>query len=237
MSGHEIPQAILDRYKKVAVAPIEDMLRSRGYINVFMQKVRPLTPGKRLVGRARTLRYVPSRPDLAEEMPGGEDWLPYKAMALCGEGDVLVVDGQFQTHVAVAGDVMLLQLKMQKAEGIVTDGGIRDLEQIAAYGLSVFAGGTTHRGAPPVIMPCDMDVPIQCGGALVRPGDLLVGDDNGVLVVPAKLAEEVIAQAEEREQMEEFVVKRIQDEDCIPGRYYPITPKVAELYRENKRSG
>lgn len=232
MSGKEIPEAILERYRKVAIAPIEDVLRGKGYINVFMEKVKTLTPGKRLVGRARTLRFVPSRPDLAEEMPGGEDWLPYKAMGLCGPGDVVVVDGQFQTQVAVAGDVMLLQLKMQNAEGIVTDAGVRDLEQIAAYGLSVFAGGTTHRGAQPVIMPCDMSVPIQCGGILVRPGDLLVGDDNGMLVVPAKLAEEVIAAAEEREKMEEFVVNRIQDEGCCPGRYYPITPKVEDLFRQ-----
>ena len=234
MSGKEIPEAILERYRKVAIAPIEDVLRGKGYINVFMEKVKTLTPGKRLVGRARTLRFVPSRPDLAEEMPGGEDWLPYKAMGLCGPGDVVVVDGQFQTQVAVAGDVMLLQLKMQNAEGIVTDAGVRDLEQIAAYGLSVFAGGTTHRGAQPVIMPCDMSVPIQCGGILVRPGDLLVGDDNGMLVVPAKLAEEVIAAAEEREKMEEFVVNRIQDEGCCPGRYYPITPEVEGLFREAK---
>lgn len=232
MSQNDVPQAILDRYRKVAVAPIEDALRAKGYINVFMQKVFPLTPGKRLVGRARTLRFVPSRPDFAADMPSGEKWLPYQAMSLCGPGDVFVVDGQFHTEVGIAGDVMLLQLKMAGAEGFVTDGGIRDLHQVAAYGLKVFAGGVTHRGAQPVIMPSDFNQPIQCGGVLVRPGDVLVGDDNGLLVVPKSLAEEIIEKAEEQERMEEFVIKRIQDEKCIPGRYYPITPQVADLYRK-----
>jgi regulator of RNase E activity RraA len=209
------------------------VLRGKGYINIFMQKVDNLTPGKRIVGRARTLRYLPSRPDFMADLPGGEKWLPYQAMSLCGPGDVLVVDAAFHTEVGVAGDVMLLQLKMAGAEGIVTDGGLRDLHQVAAYGLKVFAGGVTHRGAPPVIIPSDFNEPIQCGGTLVRPGDIVVGDNNGLLVVPKSQAEEVIAAAEEREQMEEFVIKRIQDERCIPGRYYPITPQVAELYRKN----
>jgi regulator of RNase E activity RraA len=195
-----------------------------------------LTPGKRLVGRARTLRFVPTRPDFVEEMPSGEEWLPYQAMALCKEGDVLVVDAQFHGEVAVAGDVMLLQLKIQNAEGIVTDGGIRDLEQITVYGIGVFAGDTTHRGAPPVIMPSDFNMPIQCGRALVRPGDVIVGDDNGVLVVSAKLAEEVIGAAEERERVEEFVVNRIQDEQCCPGKYYPITPATMDLYNKERGS-
>ena len=237
MSSTDVPQALLERYKRVAIPTVEDVLRSKGYVNIFMEGVRPLTPGKRLAARARTLRYVPSRPDFRKVVSRGEESPPYQAMALCGLGDALVVDALRFPDIGVVGDVMLLQLQMGNAEGIVTDGGIRDLATVATYGLAVFAGGRSHEGGTPHILPCDFDLPIQCGGVLVCPGDVVAGDDDGVLVVPAELADEVIGEAEEREEMEEFVKELIQQEGCAPGRYYPITEQVARLFRESREKG
>lgn len=237
MSTGDVSEALLERYQKVATPTVEDVLRRRGYVKVFMEGVHPLTPGRRLAARARTLRYLPTRPDLQEEVSRGEDSPPYQAMALCGPGDALVVDALRMPYIGVSGDVMLLQLKMQNAAGIVTDGGIRDVDTVATYGLAVFAGGRSHQGGPPHILPYEPNVAIQCGGVLVRPGDLVLGDDDGVLVVPASLAEEVLAEAEEREEMEEFVKEKIQQERCRPGRYYPITEEVARLFRQARGQG
>ena len=234
MSSSDVSQPLLERYAKVATPTVEDVLRGRGYVKVFMEGVHPLTPGRRLAARARTLRYLPSRPDLQQEVSRGEESPPYQAMALCGPGDALVVDALGKSYVGVSGDVMLLQLKTQDAAGFVSDGGIRDVDTVASYGLAVFAGGRSHQGGTPHILPYEPNVAIQCGGVLVRPGDVVLGDDDGVLVVPAILAEEVLAEAEEREQMEEFVKEKIQQERCPPGRYYPVTEEVARLFREAK---
>ena len=234
MSSNDVPEALLERYRKVAIPTVEDILRGKGYVNIFMEGVCPLTPGRRLAARARTLRYVPSRPDFQRVVSRGEESPPYQAMARCGPGDALVVDALRLPHTSVVGDVILLQLQMQNAAGVVTDGGIRDLATVATYGLAVFAGARTHKGGTPHILPCDFDLPVQCGGVLVRPGDVVVGDDDGVLVVPALLAEEVIGEAEEREEMEEFAKEKIQQERCPPGRYYPITEEVARLFRQSR---
>ena len=112
MSSTDVPQAVLERYKRVALTTVEHVLHPRGYTNIFMEGVRPLTPGKRLAARARTLRYVPHRPDFRKVVSRGEESPPYQAMALCGPGDALVVDGLGFHDIAVLGDTMTLQPKM-----------------------------------------------------------------------------------------------------------------------------
>ncbi len=234
MPVEKVPQAVVDRYKKVAIPTVEDCLRGRGYTNIFMRGVLPLTPGKRLAGRAHTLRYVPSRPDFLKTIAPGEKAPPYQAMGPMGPGDVLVIDALGRGDVGVVGDMMLIQMWVQKGEGVVTDGAIRDIATVATYGISVFAGGRSHKGGTPHIVPCDCGLPVQCGGVLVRPGDVIAGDDDGVLVVPAELAPQVIDEAEEREKLEEFAKELILKEKCPPGRYYPISEQVVKLYREHK---
>ena len=128
-------------------------------------------------------------------------------MALCGPGDALVVDFMRQPYATDLGDVKLLQLQMQGADGFVTDGAIRDLDVIAGYGFAVFA----QRRTPTALeygKAYEVNVPIQCAGVLVRPGDLIAADDDGVVVVPAALAEEVIDWVEEHEEAEEHVKRQ-----------------------------
>jgi regulator of RNase E activity RraA len=124
---------------------------------------------------------------------------------------------------------------MNHAEGIVTDGGIRDVPTIEGYGLVVYAANPTPKAGPSDIVFYDWDLPIQCGGALVRPGDVVVGDEAGVVVIPAPLAEEAASYSIEHEEAEEFAKGLIEKEGCNPGRYYPITEETMRLFRETKK--
>ena len=237
MNEYNVPQALLDRLKRVGTGTVVTALEIKGYMEIFMEGVRSLTPGKRLAARARTLRFLPSRPDLYDEVNQGEGSPIYKAMALCGPGDALVVDAMGLSYASIGGDVSFLQLKMNLAEGIVTDGGIRDISAIAEYGLVVYAANPTSKIRANDLLFYDWGLPIQCGGVLVRPGDVVMGDESGVVVVPAPLVEETVSFAEEREEIEEFVKGMIEKEGCNPGRYYPVNEEVMRLFQAVKKRG
>lgn len=234
MASVVVPQATLDRFKKVSAATVFTAVRRMNpTTRCFMEDVFPMTPGKRLAARARTLRMLPARADLQGELERGERSPEAQGMALCGPGDVLVADAMRNAYVAALGDVLLLQLRMQKADGLVTDGAIRDLDVVKTYGLAIYAQRRTPT-ARENCTPCHFNVDIQCAGVLVRPGDVLVGDDDGVVVVPSHMAEEVINWVEEHEEAEEYVKSKILAENVRPGRYYPPTEETIREMRQAK---
>ncbi len=233
MARIEVPQSILDRYKKVCSATVYSAVRNRGATLCFMEDVNCMIPGTRLAARARTLRCLPPRPDLHEEVVIGEGSPEYRAMALCGPGDCLVVDTMRRPYSTVVGDVKLIQLKMQNADGFVTDGAIRDLDVVSEYGLAIFAAKRTPT-AREYGEAFEEDVDIQCAGVLVRPGDVIVGDNDGIVVVPSYMAEEVIEWVEIHEQAEDFAKEKIIADNCRPGRYYPPTDALKKVMLETQ---
>ncbi|MBI4219314.1 MAG: hypothetical protein HY682_04150 [Chloroflexi bacterium] len=236
MKPVNVPQSVLDRLKHLPIATIWGQLKREGIDPNFMEGVKTFTPGKRLAARARTLRFLPPRPDKDKECRAGENSPEYRAMARCGSGDVLVADIMGRPLAAIGGDVKLLQLAMNKAEGLVTDGAIRDLDVIVRekYGLIIYAQGRTPYGGRPWAEPYEENLDIQCGGVLVRPGDVLVGDDDGVVVVPSWIAAEICTRVEEVEGVEAFIKEKIKREKCSPGRYYPPSAESFEEYRKLK---
>ena len=122
---------------------------------------------------------------------------------------------------------------MARAGGLVTDAAIRDLDIVKDYGFKIYAGGRTPMGGADEIDPYEANVTIQCGGVAVRPGDLIVGDNDGVIVVPEALATDVLEWAEEHEAVEEFIKELISKENVAPGKYYPITQNTIDLYRRS----
>jgi regulator of RNase E activity RraA len=196
-----------------------------------------MTAGKRLVGRARTLRFLPPRPDLLEITRRGADSPEYRAMSTCGPGDVLVVEAHSaDPYACILGNMKTRQLWHNKAEGIVTDGAIRDLDLIANdYGLAVFARQRSPMGNLPFIEAYEENGPVNVGGALVMPGDVIVADDDGVVVVPCQHAAAIVDWIEEQEGAEEFVIGLIDEERVPPGKYYPISEETKARYRESKR--
>ncbi|MSQ07769.1 MAG: hypothetical protein EXR57_05995 [Dehalococcoidia bacterium] len=231
----DVSQKTLDRFKKVPVATVWSAVYSKAGVPLpFMEGVEAFTKGRRLAARARTLRFLPPRADLDAQVKVGEDSPEYRAMARCGRGDVLVADIMGKKLAAIAGDVKLLQLKMNGADGLVTDGAIRDMSVLEDenYGFIVYAGGRTPYGGRPWADPAEENVDIQCGGALVRPGDVIVGDDDGCVVVPSWFAEECIEWVEETEEVEKYIKERIVKERVRPGKYYPPTEAMREEWRK-----
>ena len=229
--------AILQALRELPAAACLDVLDGMGYVNVQMQGVASLIPGQKTAGRAVTMRFVPSRPDLRAEVIGGPGSAEYRAMEVCGPGDVLVMDAMRGGWASSAGDIKLWRLKQRGAEGVVTDGGVRDLATLRSYGIGVFAARETNMTMPSHMLPCDVQLPVQCGGALVRPGDYVTADDGGVVVVPRQLAAQVIEQAREHEALEAAVKRQLQTEDVSPGKYYPFNDAARELLRREREAG
>jgi len=216
-----IPEETIQRFRNVSVSTVYGALAELGYLPCFMKGVRAFTPGNHLVGTARTLRFIPQRPDIAALTNRGADSPEYRAMASCQMGEVLVCDAMGVRYGSIGGDIKLLQLKMVGAAGVVTDGAIRDLEVVKTYGLAVFAQDRTLSGGPQEgVRPYEENVTIACGGVAVQPGDLIVGDDDGVVVVARSVAFDVIEWAEDHEKSENRMKELIQMENVAPGKYY-----------------
>ena len=231
-----VPDEVLEGFKKLPTATVYGATRNFGSPFNVCEGLQTFTPGKKMAARARTLRFLPHRDDLKADTPSGEGAPEYLAMGKCGPGDVLVADLQGRVQDVVGGDVKLLQLAMNKADGVVVDGAIRDLDVLRDenYGLIVYAQARSLHGGP-TVAPAEQDIQIQCGGALVRPGDVMVGDDDGVIVVPSWMAEQVLAHATEHEEVENFVKEKIRAENVAPGKYYPPQPESFEEWRRVKK--
>lgn len=224
--------AILDALRALPSSVCLDVLDGMGYVGAHIQGVHSLIPSQKLVGRAVTMRFVPSRPDLRAEVIGGTESAEYRAMEACGPGDVLVMDAMRLGGPSSAGDIKLWRLKQRGAEGVVTDGGVRDLTMLKTYGIGIFAARETNMTMPSHMLPYETQVAIQCGGILVRPGDYITADDGGAVVIPRQLAAEVVAKAMEYERLEAAVKHQLEREDVSPGKYYPFNDAARRLLGE-----
>lgn len=190
------------------VAGLSAQLRKRGLNNVTVDGIWPMHPEAKLVGTARTLRFVPNREDLFVSHGGGYN-AQKRAFDTVGEGEVIVIDARGQKGSGTLGDILALRAHARHAAGIVTDGGVRDYDAVAAVGIPVYA-----RGAHPAVLgrrhvPWDADVTIACGGTTVQPGDVVVGDRDGVVVIPPALVEEVVDAALAQEEEDAWVAEQV----------------------------
>jgi len=230
--------ATLDRLRKVSVATLCTQMFKRGFRNVFIQGIRRLTTpsGGNLVGPAFTMRNIPAREDLDQISAFDNPEHPQrKGIESVPPGHVLVLDCRGETRVASGGEILTTRLKVRGAAGLVSDGPVRDSGAIAALDFPVYCAG----GSAPLNLihhhAIDLDVPIGCGGVAVYPGDVIVGDDEGVAVIPRHLADEVAADAEQQEAMEAFILERIQRGAALPGTY-PPNAETRAAYEEWRKS-
>ena len=219
----------INALKLIPSAACLDVLDAMGYINTQMLGVRSMIKGQKLVGRAVTVRFVPSRPDLRSKVIGGEGSAEYQAIELCNANDVLVMDTMRAGAPSAAGDIKLSRLAKRASAGVVTDGGIRDLESLQKLNIGVFASQETNMTMPSHILPSDYQVNIQCGGVLVMPGDYLTADDGGVVVIPKDLVGEVVKQAQRHELIEAAIKHQLETENVSPGKYYPFNEETKRL--------
>lgn len=204
----ELDDDLRERLASVGTATLSAQLRKRGYDEVSIDGVRTNKPGAHLVGRARTLRFIPFRPDLFDAHGGGFN-AQKRAFDTIGEGEVLVIEARGETGTGTVGDILAMRAQVRGAAGIVTDGGIRDSAQVAALGIPSFSAGAHPAVLGRRHVPWETDVTVACGGAAVQPGDVIVGDDDGVLVIPPALVREVADAAVEQEREERFIAKQV----------------------------
>lgn len=215
----------------VSTATLTTVLFKRGFRNTFIGGITPLSKhGPRMVGPAYTLRYIPSREDLDGLGVFADKGHPQRrAIEECPEGHVLVIDSRKDPKAASAGGILVERLFRRGAAGIVTDGGFRDSPEIAQLDFPSYHAAPS---APTNLIrhhAMDINVPIGCGDVPVYPGDVLVGDAEGVVVIPAALADEVAEEAFEQTVFEDFVQEKVRAGSTILGVYPPDPPALAEF--------
>jgi regulator of RNase E activity RraA len=217
------------KLKGVSTATLCTALFKRGLSNQFIQDVHPIRhKGETMVGEAFTLRYMPAREDLNPITVFLDRAHPQrKAVEECPPGAVFVIDSRKDPRAASAGAILVARLMVRGVAGIVTDGGFRDAPEIAELAIPAYH----NRPAAPTNLTrhqaIDINVPIGCGDAPVFPGDVIVGDGEGVVVIPAHLADEVAEEAQEMTVFEDFVAEKVMEGRSILG-LYPATEEATK---------
>jgi regulator of RNase E activity RraA len=212
-----------DKLKTVSTATLCTALFKRGLRNQFIQDVHPLNASlPNMVGEAFTLRYIPAREDLNPITVFQDPKHPQRAaVEQCPAGAVLVIDSRKNARAASAGSILITRLMVRGVAGVVTDGGFRDSPEIAQLPFPAYH----QRPAAPTNLTLhqalDINVPIGCGDVAVFPGDVMVGDREGVLVIPAHLADEIADEAVEMSTFEDFVTEEVRKGRSIIGLYPP----------------
>jgi 5-oxopent-3-ene-1,2,5-tricarboxylate decarboxylase/2-hydroxyhepta-2,4-diene-1,7-dioate isomerase len=207
--------------RTVSTATLTVQLARRGIRNSVLSGLIPTRPDMRMFGYAYTLRYLPLREDVRDS-DRAELNAQKLAVESIGRDEVLVIDARREPHAGTIGDILVARAMARGAAGIVTDGGLRDSAAVAGLELPVYYQGAHAAPLGVIHYPVDANIPIACGGALVVPGDVIVGDTDGVLVLPAALAEEVAFDALEQEQREAWALERVQAGESIRG-VYPLS--------------
>ncbi len=237
----EVPAYVLDKlnssdralFQKLARVGLESVwaqLESRGYEQCFINELDALHPDRRLVGRARTIRYLPTRPDLRERIYSSQKQLNYVSAEEAQPGDVLVFDAGGDTRSAVSGDVTTLRFLVRGGAGMIVDGAMRDMPDLAGMPFQVYTRRGQAAAVRPHLMSVDYQVPVRIGDVTVAPGDILLGESHGVLVIPAALAEEVVDAALEKDAFEDFQRKLLLEGRSIEG-VYPPSDAVKKEYQ------
>ncbi len=226
----ELTDELRTKINSVGVATLSSQLRKRGLNNVSIDGLHSTRPGQRLLGRAHTLRFIPNREDLFTAYGGGFN-AQKRAFDTLGENDVLVMEARGEPGTGTVGDILVRRAQVRGAAGIVTDGGIRDLAEVTSLGLITY-----HAGGHPAVLgrrhvPWETDVTISCGGAAVQPGDIIVGDDDGVLVIPPAKVGEVVDDAIEQERQESFIADQVAAGHKIDG-LYPMNADWKARYQQ-----
>jgi regulator of RNase E activity RraA len=224
---------------KASTATLTTILFKKGLRNVYLQGVQPLARGRpNMVGEAFTLRYIPAREDLDHlGVFAGTAHPQRRAVEDIPPGHVLVMDCRGDASAASAGSILVTRMMVRGAAGVVTDGGLRDSYEIADMAIPCY---TRAPSAPTNLIKhhaVDINVAIGCGGVPIFPGDIMVGDGEGVVCIPAELAEAVAAEAIEQEAFERFVIERVRGGQGIFGLYPPNDATKAEYAEWRKRQG
>ena len=215
-------QDVLAGLREVGTATLAAVARKRGLNTVTLDGLRSTRPGTRMAGYARTVRYLPLREDLSAAYGGGMN-AQKRAIEAIRPGEVLVIEARGDSTAGTIGDILALRAQVRGAAGVVTDGAIRDSAALAALDIPVY-----HAAVHPAVLgrrhvPWETGVTVACAGVTIQPGDILVGDADGVVVLPPGIAAEVLAEAREQERQEQFIAERVAAGESSDG-LFPLPP-------------
>ena len=212
------------KLEKITTATLTTVLLKKGLRNVWMRKAAPFTPaaqGKRLVGEAFTLRFVPAREDLATPASWASPISTRAAIEAMPEGVIAVADAMGVTDAGIFGDILCARLAKRGVTALVTDGAVRDVAGVNGTGLPVWCAGGA---APPSVAGLTFvawQEPIGCGGVAVFPNDIIVVDQDGAVLIPQAMLDEVLAASVEQEQLEGWIMSQVEEGVKLPGLYPP----------------
>jgi 5-oxopent-3-ene-1,2,5-tricarboxylate decarboxylase/2-hydroxyhepta-2,4-diene-1,7-dioate isomerase len=223
---------LMQKLQSVPVAGLSAQLRRRGLNNVSIDGVHAGSPGVKLVGLATTLRFVPNREDLFETSGGGYN-VQKRVFDAVGPGEVIVIEARGEAGSGTLGDVLALRAQARGAAGVVTDGGVRDYETVHAIGIPVFS-----RGPHPAVLgrkhvPWEAGGTIACGGTTVQPGDVIVGDSDGVIVIPPHLVTEVAEAAIAQENEDAWIADQVRAGSAVDG-LFPMNAQWRQRYEAER---
>ncbi|GAB3187170.1 fumarylacetoacetate hydrolase family protein [Nesterenkonia suensis] len=230
-----LPDALRRKLDEVPVAGLAQEMRRRGYNTVTIDGPRPTRAGRKMVGTARTLRFIPAREDLFRSHGGGYN-AQKRIFDDVGTGEVIVIEARGETGSGTLGDILALRARARGAAGIVTDGGVRDHTTVAEIELPVFCQGPHPAVLGRRHVPWDVDVTVACGGAAVQPGDVIVGDDDGVIVLPPEIAEEVADAALAKEAEDAWVAEQVTAGHPVDG-LFPMNAQWRARYEAETATG
>jgi len=219
----ELNPATREALTRIGTSTLTGVLNRRGLTNMYLHGVMPIRPDiPRLVGPAFTMRFIPARPGAQVRSN-----IQPRAMEECPPGAVLVVDSRGDARAASAGDLYVGRLKARGCAGIVTDGGLRDTEGVYKTGLPAYHKSPSSPPSPIVHFPCDLGLPIGCAGVAVYPGDIMVGDCDGVVVIPPDIVDEVAEECLSTQLYEEFAEEEVARGRALPG-LFPVAGEEAK---------
>ncbi|MFN0038478.1 MAG: ribonuclease activity regulator RraA [Burkholderiales bacterium] len=219
-------------FSRATTASLTAQLIKRGFRTRAIANIAPVNPAtQRIFGPAYTLRYIPMREDLGIGAAMADPNNPQrKAIEVTPAGHVLIADTHGMDVSGTFGDILVARLRVRGVAGIVSDGPMRDIAEIRKMDLPVFARGNAAPPSYASMIAVDAQVPIACGGVAVFPGDMIIGDPDGIVILPAAIAEEVAHDAFEQDRIEAYIRQRIENGDSIVG-VYPPNEKTQAEYR------
>jgi regulator of RNase E activity RraA len=230
-------RVLFDKLMRVGLESAWSLVTAEGYPQNFINELSPLKANMRMVGRARTMRYLPNRKDVREKLYSAGPQLNYKSAEEAEPGDVLVFDAGGETRAGVSGGVTTVRFLVKGGAGLVIDGAMRDVPELEAMPIQTYMRKGHASSVAPIMMSVDYQVPVRIGSVTVIPGDILVGESTGILVIPAAIASKIADKALEHDEEEEFQRGLLLQGESIYGVYpmNPATRKRFEEYRKQQR--
>jgi regulator of RNase E activity RraA len=227
-------RVLFDKLMRVGLESAWSLVTSEGYPQNFINELTPLKPNHRMVGRARTMRYLPNRKDIRARLYGAGPQLNYKSAEEAQPGDILVFDAGGETRAGVSGGVTTIRFLVRGGAGLVIDGAMRDVPELEAMHIQTYMRKGHASSVAPLMMSVDYQVPVRIGSVTVVPGDILVGDSTGILVIPAEIAEKVADTALEHDEQEEFQRQLLLQGESIYS-VYPMNAATKKRYEEYRK--